>query len=187
MPAPSGRIQVVEASATLTGLPSILGTDLAVPVYSVLTPTTVADVITAGGQVSYVLVDGEAVLEADALTAGRTAVSLTADNVTDGTAGAEIQLSYSAASASRAPKVYWFATEDVSDPSVLAIAETAAGSEFKVRATGGYRTPPDSALKMRVAACAVPASSTCPHYWRAEPSLCFAPSPQRSTHQYSQC
>ncbi len=104
-----------------------------VPVYSVLTPTTVADVITAGGLVSYVLVDGEAVLEADALTATRTAVSLTANNVTDGTAGAEIQLSYSAVDASRAPKVYWFATDDVSDPSVLAIAETAVGSEFQVR------------------------------------------------------
>ncbi len=125
--------QVVAASATLTGLPSILGTDMEVPVYSVLTPANVADVIADGGDVAYVLVDGEVVTAAAALTATRTPVSLSADNVTAGTAGAIIDLSFAVVAASRAPMVYWFATDDTTDPSLLAVAETAVGSEFKVR------------------------------------------------------
>ncbi len=114
----------------------MLGTGMEVPVYSVLTPSNVADVIADGGDVAYVLVDGESVLEADALTATRTLVSLTADNVTAGSAGAEIQLTYSAVAASRTPKVYWFATEDVTDPSVLAVCEATTGA-VKVGMTAG--------------------------------------------------
>ncbi len=127
-PASCCLLQVVEATAALTGVPTVLGTGMEVPVYSVLTPSNVADVIADGGDVAYVLVDGESVLEADALTATRTLVSLSADNVTAGTAGAEIQLTYSTVAASRTPKVYWFATDDVTDPSVLAVCEATTGA-----------------------------------------------------------